>query len=77
MRAYHVVCRVHDARVDVAELLQAEELRAVLCVVEEEAGGGDDGYGSGFGVPHRLPGMHLHGLEAMRGFAHGGRLSGR
>lgn len=45
----HVDGGVHHARVDVAELLEAEEPRAVGGVIEDVGGGGVDGRGAGFG----------------------------
>ena len=41
--------RVHDPRVDVAELSQAEEVRGVLRVVEHVGGGRIDRHGAGVG----------------------------
>ena len=51
--------RVHDAGVDVAEFLQAEEPGGVIGVLEDVRGGlvDGDGAGSGRGVGF-LPGMH-------------------
>jgi len=56
---------VHDARVDVAELLQGEQLRPVLGVVEGVGRGLVDGDGPGVGSGRGLlPGVDLQRLVA-------------
>jgi hypothetical protein len=58
--------RVHDPRVDVAELLQSEEVGGVVRVVEDVGGClvDRDGAGAG-GRIHLLPGMEGQGLEPL------------
>src|SRR3546814_3755673 len=46
----HIAGRIHDPRVDVAELLQREEVRRVSGVVELEGGRLVDRHGNGAGV---------------------------
>ncbi len=65
---------VHDARIDVAELLQGEELRGIVGVVEDEGGRLVDGNSARFGGG--VDGVALvkgAGIEALRalGFCHG------
>ena len=67
---YHIVGRVHNAGVNVAELLQAEKLGAVLRVIEQETRGRHDGHSTRLRVADCLSGMDLHGFEAVSGFAH-------
>ena len=50
----HVRRRVHDARIDVAELLQREQLRGVLGILENERGGLVDRHRAGAGGGIRL-----------------------
>jgi hypothetical protein len=67
----HVGRRVHDAGVDVAELLQPEQPGGVVGVVEGVRGRLVDGDGPGLGARVRLlPRMELEGLEPVR-VAHG------
>ena len=54
-RLERVVGRVHDARVDVPELAQPEEVRAVRRVVEREGGGGVDGKRPGTAAADAAP----------------------
>jgi hypothetical protein len=63
----HIRGRVHDPRVDVAELLQGEEVGGVLGVAEDVAGGLVDGHGpcAGGGVGF------LAGVEGERAEARG------
>ena len=42
----HVVCRVHQAGVDVAQLLQTEEIGSVLGALEDVRGGAVHGHGA-------------------------------
>jgi hypothetical protein len=63
----HVRGGVHDAGVDVAELLQGEEARAVFCVVEGVGGGLVDGHGTGVGARRRfLACVDLQSLISIR-----------
>ena len=61
---HRVLGRVHDPRVDVAELLQREQVRGVLGVAEDERRGLVDRQGAGAGGAVRgLAGVDLAGLE--------------
>ncbi len=58
--------RVHDAGVDVAEFLQAEEAGGVVGVLEDVRGGLVDGDGAGSGGGVRfLTGVHGKGCEML------------
>ncbi len=74
-----ILRRVHDPRVDVAELLEGKEVRGVLGVLEDIRGGLVDRQGAGTGRRVRLlSGVDLSGLEGpVRGLAHGGFLARR
>ena len=70
-----VARRVHDAGIDVAELLQRKQLTGVLGVVERVGGRGVDRDGAGVRARRgRLPRVELQGLELVgsrgRSFAH-------
>ena len=54
-RLERVVGRVHDARVDVPELAQPEEVRTVRRVVEREGGSGVDGKRPGTAAADAAP----------------------
>src|SRR2546428_2897860 len=59
------VCRVHDARVDIAKALQGKEVGGMIGVVEDKGCGLIDRHGSGTrsGIGS-LPGMNREGVEA-------------
>mmetsp|Transcript_27479 Transcript_27479/g.37937 ORF Transcript_27479/g.37937 Transcript_27479/m.37937 type:complete len:323 (+) Transcript_27479:587-1555(+) len=60
----HVAGGVHDARVNVAKLLEAKKASTMLGVVEDIRGGGVDGYCAGIGGRVRvLATMHHEGLK--------------
>ena len=63
----HVICRVHDARIDVAELLQREQIARVLGVAElvgrRLIDRHSDRAGGRVGTPARV---QKHGFKAMR-----------
>ena len=63
----HVVGRVHQPRVDVAELLQREQIRRVVGVVEDVARGGVDRHGArGGGRVGLLPGVQGQRAQSER-----------
>ena len=73
----HGLGRVHDAGVDVAELLEPEQVRGVRGVVERVRRGLVDRQGAGVGrAVRRLAGVDLLRLEGP-GVAHGISLGGR
>jgi len=62
----HIVGGVHQAGVDIAELLQGEEVRGVVGVFEYVAGGGVDGHGpGGSGRVGLLPGVQGQGCQTV------------
>ena len=67
--------RIHDPRVDIAELLQGKQLRTVIGTVEGIGRGLVDRHGAGIGARCRLlAGMNLQGFVAVIAldvFAHG------
>jgi hypothetical protein len=67
----HVRGGVHDARVDVTELLQSEEAPRVVCVLKDVGGGLVDGHGArtGGGVG-RLAGVNGKSGKVLLGFGH-------
>ena len=69
---------VHDAGVDVAELLQREEAGGVVGVLKKIGSGLVDGHGAGAGGGvGRLAGVDGEGGKLLRGFGHDGLLQVR